>query len=881
MNRFFSKRVLPNILCILAILTVLPGFTLPLHADAVTEAVPGGIVKSKYLKDDGITAVSHAELWTVAKPATSSVISEKDGSALRIYSADGVAKTTLTFEEDFDCNGFRELGIKVRSLSGKTSTATLSVTHGTGTASVTVQLPSGEEHYIFVPLPENTNSVSGMEFTASCASARNMDSSSAMSMIIGSTVRSAEDHSRNIQKYSAFAIDGLDGTAVKTGSMISASPIMPTLVADADESYAAVITLHGNGGGMAFHYAPDGKSYNVYGSAVLSDDRKTYVFPIDELGSDSSYKIELSGVQNTAVTIDSVEFVPLKISSFDSSLGTVSKCTLTNGEVHVAGNITRDAAVKHIDGSLCIYEIPMWQDTDSALSDDPAKSMSISTSFSFNLPVSEDFSIFSSYVIAIKDTSGVYPISDRLYPNAGYYTEAKSSVSAISGVSLEEAFYSGYDKYVIDVNADELFLEKSGEGSTVFTFDGYPFYPDKTLSNNIALKEQFLTAAGIGIIFRINTADVLSPADPTHCRLLGAAVSYLCDLFSPYGIIVDIPVSGDLSVSEQAYDAASFARLASAASHGTAAVYTSITYTESADAYAWFVSKYLTSFPKAGYTLLLPPSVNSDFANGITACATDGGYTGEITYRYNDSSKIVNELPHVLDLTNGVQAPHSEDFSSFRTTESADVAENFVTLWDFTKSYDSDGFTVPAGPTEIHTVTDGLLENHTGISACRCLKTTLGGNSHMIIAKPKASMDLSQNPRVRFLISCVSESRFSFDIIFISESKRAIFTAEYNGSGIYSPVCDLSQTDISDKIDRIAIVLRSGDSVELGICKVVAEGESDGANVYITDDTPITEIHDSPEQTNDILRINKAYVAVGGLIIITIFVFALLSKKKE
>lgn len=151
----------------------------------------------------------------------------------------------------------------------------------------------------------------------------------------------------------------------------------------------------------------------------------------------------------------------------------------------------------------------------------------------------------------------------------------------------------------------------------------------------------------------------------------------------------------------------------------------------------------------------------------------------------------------------------------------------------------------------------------------------------MIIAKPKASMDLSQNPRVRFLISCVSESRFSFDIIFISESKRAIFTAEYNGSGIYSPVCDLSQTDISDKIDRIAIVLRSGDSVELGICKVVAEGESDGANVYITDDTPITEIHDSPEQTNDILRINKAYVAVGGLIIITIFVFALLSKKKE
>lgn len=881
MNRFFSKRVLSGILCVLAILSVLPRCAVPIHADTVAEAVSGGIVKSKYLKDDGITAVSHAELWTVTEPAISSVISEKDGSALRIYSADGTAKATLTFEEEFECIGYRELGIKVRSLSGKTSTATLSVTHGAGISSITVQLPSGEEHYIFVPLPENANSVSGMEFTASCASARNTDSSSAMSVIIGSTVLSAEDHSRNIQKYSAFAIDGFDGTTVKTGNIVSASPVMPTLIADINESYVAVITLSGNGGGIAFHYAPDGKNYNVYGSAVLSADRNTYIFPIDELGSDSSYKIEFSGVQSTTVIIDGVGFIPLKSSSFDSSLGTVSKCTLVDGEVYITGNITRDAAVKHIDGSLCLYEIPMWQNTDSALSDDPAKSISISTSFSFNLPVSEDFSAFTSYVVAIKDSTGVYPISNRLYPNAGHYTDAESTVSAISGVSLEEAFYSGYDKYVIDVNADELFLEKSGEGSTVFTFDGYPFYPDKMIIDRISLKEQFLSAAGIGIIFRINTAGTLSPTDPAHCRLFGAAVSYLCDLFSPYGIIVDIPVSGELTVSEQAYDAASFARLASAASHGTSVVYTCITDTESAEAYAWFLSKYISAFPKAGYTLLLPSSVNGESANGITVCAADGGYTGDVTYCYGSPSKVISELPHVLDLTDEEPVPRSDNSGSFRTTESSDVTESFVTLWDFTKSYDSDGFTVPAGPTEIHTVADDLLENHTGISACRCLKTTLGGSSHMIIAKPKASMDLSQNPRVRFLISCVSESRFSFDIIFISENSRAIFTAEYNGSGIYSPVCDLSQTDIYNKIDRIAIVLRDGNSVELGICKVVAEGDSDGGNVYITDDTLITEIPELTVQANDTFPINKAYVAVGGLIIITIFVFALLSKKKE
>jgi hypothetical protein len=67
-----------------------------------------------------------------------------------------------------------------------------------------------------------------------------------------------------------------------------------------------VITLSGNGGGIAFHYAPDGKNYNVYGSAVLSADRNTYIFPIDELGSDSSYKIEFSGVQSTTVIIDGV-----------------------------------------------------------------------------------------------------------------------------------------------------------------------------------------------------------------------------------------------------------------------------------------------------------------------------------------------------------------------------------------------------------------------------------------------------------------------------------------------------------------------------------------------------------------------------------------------
>ncbi|MBQ7828347.1 MAG: hypothetical protein IJ386_08795 [Clostridia bacterium] len=503
--------------------------------------------------------------------------------------------------------------------------------------------------------------------------------------------------------------------------------------------------------------------------------------------------------------------------------------------------------------------------------------------------------MFTSYVVAIRDKDGVYPLSDPIYPASGYLSEAEAPFTAVSGLSPENAFSAGADKFIIDVDVSKLFLEKSGHESSVFTYDTYPYYPDRDLISQIRLKVQFLTAAGIDVIFRIDSGlRIFSTADPSDCREVAAAVSYLTDQFKPYGFISALAVADGSSVFDRARCSASFARLISAVAGSSAAVYTRVDPGLESETFVWLLSSYVSDYPKAGHRFILPLSSNEiPSVDALTACAADGGYNPVFTFEtdygddFGESDIELGKYSFIVNVDGDISLDISGDgdavFEVSEYTPDSECAK--ITLWDFRNSYDSDGFTVPAGPTAIITGADQRLEDYFGVPSCRSLRTVLGNDSHMIVAMPKAPMNLSSLSKIRFLMSCTADDPFGLDIVFISGDERAVFKAEYSGSGIYSPVCDLSLTDIGSKVDRIAIVLRGGGPVELGIATVTAFGDGsvqeDAEYLYITETAEISEAQINTDDGGSLLTVNKVYLAAIALVILTVVIFAAMSIKKQ
>ena len=92
-------------------------------------------------------------------------------------------------------------------------------------------------------------------------------------------------------------------------------------------------------------------------------------------------------------------------------------------------------------------------------------------------------------------------------------------------------------------------------------------------------------------------------------------------------------------------------------------------------------------------------------------------------------------------------------------------------------------------------------------------------------------------------------------------------------------MCDLSSLECAKKVDRIAIVLREGTDVRLGIARVTAGGGADSIrDLYITETTAKVP---EPVKDTHVMTPDPAVPAVIGVVIVTIVIFALLSRKHD
>ncbi len=836
---------------------------------------------------NGGTAIVTAEEWITSEDTRSSVITNSAGKSLRLYAEAGEAEITSDFQEPLEIGDSREIGLYVTSISENDCSATLTVNYDSGRSSVSTEIPKAEKYYIFTPIPDDAETVTDISVKVTVKS-RKEKAALPVSAIIGNVVFCKTDHSKNIKLFSAFEMEGLG----KNNTVSDKAPVVGSSVSPDSygKNYAAIVNLTGDGGGITFGFSPDGNDFTVCGSAVISPRRSSYIFPVEKISEDSAYKIEFTGTENTNVKLNGVSFIPIKSFSKSENLGTVSKCSFSDDTVSVSGSITRDAAVKYIDGEVCLFEIPMWEKPDIVLEGEPADAIKMSTSFSFSLPTTSDYSVFTSYIVAIKDEDGVYPLSDAVYPSFTEMPGSRPGTVSVSGILPEEAFTHGFDSFVIDVEISSLLLEKSGQNTTVFTYDGYPYYLNKEIITDIDKKVQFLSGSGIGIIFRVTDMDSFSAINYEDCRKTASAVSYLSDTFSPMGIIWGTEQVQSDNLPQSASDIASVIRMVSAATDGKATVFLPIDQSDSSETFAWLLGRSVSYLPKTNMEILITDSDgNDDISEGIMACAADGGYT----LQYTISLTFENDAPlSFAELTMGSTGISylmegtsdtlpdivSDTYRTYNVSTNTSDGGYTVTLWDFKTSYDSSGFTVPEGDPAIFTGTDDALEEYTGIPACRALKTVLGKESGVIMATPPHPLDLTDYSRVRLMFSTENTAAAAVNIIFISGKERAIFPYTIDSAGVYYPMFDLSQTEISGRIDRIAIVLTEGENLPVNIASITASGDSaENEGIYIT------------EASSDIVYSDKGVspdslplelMAIIITTVTTVVVFVILTKRK-
>ncbi len=893
------NRILSLLLTLVFVFSV-SSVLLPEHiyADSIhSNDVTGGVVPESFYPPKGF--IADVTEWTVNDDNISSAASGTGGTFLRISSKSDSVGGELVFDTVYDCLAYKETGIYLRLLGESDYNVTITVDHNMGRSSFSRSVSPGDEYYIFTSLPEKSSYITKISFTAKLIDASKNDSKAKASVILKGASLSKTDHSENISRYSAFDISGLgkDHT-VNEGSAITAGPIITGI---SGKSVAVRVFLSGRLGGVTLSYAEDGENYSVYGSSVITEGRSCYIFTIDSLISGAFYSIEFTGIKDGSVTVSAVDFIPMqnvKTSAFPCS---VSK-NFYNAEsetLNISGSIARDTVIKYIDKSICLYEYSVWQTNfDTILATDPIDTADMSTSFSFSLPVNKDRFPFCAYIIAINDNGNVQPISDPIYPSVGTGHVGANLTNSLYGNTPENAFISGYDNYVIDIDIPSLFLEKSSENSTAFNHHGSSFYINKDIVSDITKKVKFLSAAGVGIIFNVIPKSDISPKNETDCRTIVAAISYLHREFSPFGIRINGISSdpGSDMFTSQLYNKALLLRLCYTASMGTSVIYTDIDTEDNGESSVWFMSRFTKALAVSNLEFILTNISSPSRIDAVADSAADGGYNYGFTVLSEnpantatasaDSDRLSRSVSYIYKVTDNIKISSVKNsWEYFKANGSISFDDNnFISLFDFTKSYDTGSFTISPESGGIFTVTNYSLEEFTGISSCRCVKTTLGRTSPVLITTPVSPMMLSDAPLVSFLIQCSSAGKFSLEFVFISGNDRAVFSAEYSGSGIFTPVCDLSTTDIRNKIDRIAIVLTDGDNVELDIATVSATGAvsvKDAAEtVYITEtevvtDSPISGTDNMPDRTTLI------YASLGAVVFATIIIFAILSIRKS
>lgn len=340
-----------------------------------------------------------------------------------------------------------------------------------------------------------------------------------------------------------FTADG--GTAEYDGSayqLDAGQDGILTLLADAArEEYSAedggvtalrIVMENARAGGtvsLAVSDAFSGHSpFSIASSCRTQNGQNTYLLPFDSSMPLRAYRLSFRSLYadgGDSVRLLSVSLVHLPAVQMSADAGRLTDCTFSPdlSSLTVTGSIPSGTVAEHIDGTLALYEIPVWTDPETVLhTGTPLAVIKMTTRFSFtvSLTAREAAAALSRYAVVLLTEDRSVLITQPRFPDfpAASSRNSRSAVG-LAGAEAAGVFAANASNVIVDVYADRLLSGTDGStGGRLTVRGGRYYYLDYEYLRELDAEISFYDAADVDVYLRLLCAEDLSDRGFTFSR---------------------------------------------------------------------------------------------------------------------------------------------------------------------------------------------------------------------------------------------------------------------------------------------------------------------------------------------------------------------------
>ncbi len=656
---------------------------------------------------------------------------------------------------------------------------------------------------------------------------------------------------------------------------------------------------------------------------TLVSGEHTYVFVIEGSYADLQYVISgVTTTQEDPIVITGAAVYPL-IASSATGIGSITSCRSDGKTVTVKGTLSSDTVVKHIDGQIALYIIPVWEEEEAVLQEEPAAKMSISTRFELSAEP-EDMDVLYKYKVVILSGDDKISVAPSVFLNSGVTVSAvDASVTGLHGTDTVEVFESNVSNVVLDVYANRLLETEDVYGALLYPVGKSHYYFNRSYVEELDAQISVYKSSGTHVYIRLLSSweddFAYTAADQGSVMQMCALTSFLAQRYQDIAGFI-MGTGANLQHWDTVEDFASltaiFTEIVQKNCPGAAAVVPVDGVYDDPDAVysdtgisetdpALFLSRlsFILSQRHAGSILLVyergarPEGAVleiSYLASLITACGhvcdgsmlfwqPDTGSDADISELYesvclealqtglrsvvlsvanlNISSTLLDEIKEIV----------FENTSALLLQRLADEGKNVdylgtYPLWDFTDSYDIGGWVSGGG---MGRAISADAENGLG----RVLQTRLdnaGEEAGLLLCWLDRPLDLSGDSVV-FSLGLHDLDEGELSIIFGSGDSRAEYLLTQPEDTYFTVTCDLQDFAAASSVEYIAIILRGERDAlleisEVKVCSMVKTAQQ--LQQLITEDKEKTQ-PDNPAY----------YVIIVSMAAVTVAIFSILGRR--
>ena len=323
-------------------------------------------------------------------------------------------------------------------------------------------------------------------------------------------------------------------------------------------------------------------SFTIASTCPVYYGENTYLLPFDETIPLRAYRLSFRGLYadgREGVVLREVSFVCFDEKA-DAGVGKITECAFFDGmgTLSVRGTLPNEVVTSYIDGTIGLFEIPVWMDEAQALSEgEPLQTIRISTKFRFQVDMygRKNYSSASRYVAAILTEEGIIPIGEPCFPThpTAEKGDRNLSIVGLCGTDAADAFEANASAVIVDVDISRLLCaEENASGGQLYVRGGTYYYFDTSYIRQLDAEIDFCLAADMEVYLRLCGMDARSilgegiVPDAARVQTLCAVTEYVaaryplvCGFIAGYRM--DETDGPDTDVAEYAAQCAVFMRL--------------------------------------------------------------------------------------------------------------------------------------------------------------------------------------------------------------------------------------------------------------------------------------------------------------------------------